>query len=38
MARKSPTEKLQALLRVTRAWEALCPARSFFGHSLERFK
>ena len=38
MARKSPAEKLQVLLRVTRAWEALRPARSFFGYTLERFK
>ena len=38
MARKSPAEKLQALLRVTRAWEALRPGRSFFGYTLERFK
>jgi hypothetical protein len=38
MARKSPAEKLQDLLRVTRAWETLRPARSFFGLTLERFK
>jgi len=38
MARKSPAEKLQALVRVTRAWEVLRPKRSFFGHTLERFK
>ena len=38
MARKSPAEKLQDLLRVTHAWELLRPARSFFGHTLERFK
>ena len=38
MARKSPAEQLQALLRVIRAWEALRPARSFFGYTLERFK
>ena len=38
MARKSPAEKLQVLLRVTRAWEVLRPARSFFGYTLERFK
>ena len=38
MARKSPAEKLEDLLLVTRAWEMLRPARSFFGHTLERFK
>jgi hypothetical protein len=38
VARKSPAEKLEDLLRVTRAWETLRPARSFFGHTLERFK
>ena len=38
MARKSPAEKLKALLKVVRAWETLRPARSFFGHTLERFK
>ena len=38
MAHKSPAKKLQDLLRVTRAWEMLRPARSFFGHTLERFK
>ena len=38
MARKSPAEKLEDLLTVTRAWELLRPARSFFGHTLERFK
>ena len=38
MARKSPAEKLKDLLRVTRAWETLRPTRSFFGHTLERFK
>jgi hypothetical protein len=38
MARKSPAEKLQDLLRVTRAWETLRPARSFFNLTLERFK
>ena len=38
MARKSPAEKLQDLLRVTRAWETLRPTRSFFGLTLTRFK
>jgi hypothetical protein len=38
VARKSPAEKLEDLLRVTGAWEMLRPARSFFGHTLERFK
>ena len=38
MARKSPAEKLKDLLRVSGAWEALRPARSFFGRTLEQFK
>jgi hypothetical protein len=38
MARKSPAEKLEWLQKVTRAWERLRPHRSFFGHTLERFK
>jgi hypothetical protein len=38
MARKSPAEKLQDLLRVSRAWQTLRPARSFFGLTLARFK
>lgn len=38
MARKSPAEKLEWLLNVTRAWERLRPHRSFFGYTLERFK
>src|SRR4051812_250488 len=38
MARKSPAEKLQDLLRVRAAWEVLRPARSFFGRTLEQFK
>ena len=38
MARKSHAEKLRDLLRVTRAWETLRPARSFFNLTLERFK
>jgi hypothetical protein len=38
VARKSPAEKLEWLLNVTRAWERLRPHRSFFGYTLERFK
>ena len=38
MARKSPAQKLEDLLTATRAWEMLRPGRSFFGHTLERFK
>ena len=38
MARKSPAEKLEALLKVARAWETVRPSKSFFGHTLERFK
>jgi hypothetical protein len=38
MARKSPAEKLQDLLRVSRAWSTLRPTRSFFGLTLARFK
>jgi hypothetical protein len=38
MARKSPAEKLQHLLKVTRAWTLLRPTASFFGRTLEQFK
>jgi hypothetical protein len=38
MARKSPTEKLKALLNAVRAWEMVRPAGSFFGHTLEKFR
>jgi len=38
VARKSPAQKLEDLLTATRAWEMLRPGRSFFGHTLERFK
>lgn len=38
MARKSPAEKLEALLRVTRAWERTNAQCSYYGYTLERFK
>jgi len=38
VARKSPAERLEDPLRVTRAWEMMRPARTFFGLTLERFK
>ena len=38
MARKSPAEKLEALLKTIREWERLRPRRSFYGLTLEQFK
>jgi hypothetical protein len=38
VARKSPAEKLDFMRNVARAWEVLRPHRSFFGHTLARFK
>ena len=38
MARKSPAEKLEDLVRVTRAWERSSAQRSFYGYTLEQFK
>ncbi len=38
MARKSPAEKLEDLVRVTRAWERSSAHSSFYGYTLERFK
>src|SRR5262245_19323282 len=38
MARKSPAQKLEDLLKALRAWEHLRPNRSFYGLTLEQFK
>jgi hypothetical protein len=38
MARRSPAEKLERILTVIRAWQALAPRESFSGMSLAQFK
>lgn len=38
MARKSPAEKFDDLVRITRAWERLRADRSYFGLTLDQFK